>query len=168
MIHSASKYISIHFLEHFFHILNNKDGLNGPKGIKKMEKIEPILKYQSLFYNIQSNNSVNPRGIKMRWKNKLFPSLNDINGKSSPYERKGALRYYQYSSEQKLGPSIVSIIIIPCSCHAFTKMLSLSLDSKIKETFNQPKYSILYNCNYSQIIGCRNNWIIMFLKRWNR
>ena len=31
---------------------------------------------------------------------------------------------------------------------------------KIKEVVNQPRYGIVYNCKYYQIIGFRNNWII--------
>ena len=51
----------------------------------------------------------------MQCNNKLFPSLNVINGKSSPYGSKGILRNYHYRSDPKLGPGIVAIIIVPCS-----------------------------------------------------
>ena len=56
---------------------------------------------------------------------------------------------------------IVAIIIIPCSFHSCTTILSLSWNSKVKEDFNHPRYGRVYNCKYSQIIGCHNNFIIM-------
>ena len=67
-------------------------------------------------------------------------SLNVINGKSSPYGKKGIIIYDNYLSDTKLGPDIVEIIRIPCSCNACTKISSLYWDSKIKEAFNQPRY----------------------------
>ena len=84
--------------------------------------------------------------MKIRCNNKLFPSLNVINGKTSPYGNKVILRHYQYRSDPKLIPGIVSIRIIPCSFHDFKTILSLSWDSKIKEGVNQPRYGRLYNC----------------------
>ena len=36
---SASKYVSIKFSDQCLHILNNKEILNGIKGIKKIQKI---------------------------------------------------------------------------------------------------------------------------------
>ena len=97
----------------------------------------------------------------MRWNNKLFPSLNVINRKSSSYESKGILRHYHYRSDPKLVPGGVSIRIIPCTYHACTIIFSLYWGSKIKEASNQPRYGRLYNCKYYQIIGCHNNWIII-------
>ena len=97
----------------------------------------------------------------MWWNNKLFPSLNIINIKSSPYGSNGILRHYHYGSDPKLGLGIVSIRGIPCSFHAFKTISSLSWDSKIKESCNQPRYGLLYSCNFSCILGCQNNWIIM-------
>ena len=46
-IPSASKYVLIKFSEHYIHILNNKDRLNGLKVGTKMQKRESIFKYQS-------------------------------------------------------------------------------------------------------------------------
>ena len=40
--------------------------------------------------------------------------------KSYPYGIKGIIRHYHYSSDPKLGPGIVYIIIIPYICHACT------------------------------------------------
>ena len=54
----------------------------------------------------------------MRRNNKLFPSLNVINGKTYPYVIKGVLRHYRYQSDTKLGPGIFANRIIPWSCHA--------------------------------------------------
>ena len=91
----------------------------------------------------------------------MFPSLNFINGKTSPNGSKGFLRHYHYWSDLKLGPGLVEIRIIPCSCHACTTALSLSWNSKIKEAVNQYRYDIVYNFKYSQILGCHNKWILM-------
>ena len=99
--------------------------------------------------------------MEIIWNNTLFPSLNVIYGKTSPYGSKGILRYYHYRSNPKLGSGIVAIRIIPFNCHACTTILSLSWDSKIKEAVNQPRYGRVYNFKYSQIVGCHNNWIIM-------
>ena len=44
--------------------------------------------------------------MKIIWNNKLFPSLNVINGKKSPYESKGIIRHYHYRSDPKLGPGV--------------------------------------------------------------
>ena len=79
-----------------------------------------------------------------------------------PYSSKGILRHYHYRSDPKLGPGIVAIRRIKCICHDCTAILPLSWYSKTKESFNQPRYGILYNCKYSQIIGCHNNCILMF------
>ena len=54
---------------------------NGLKGITNMQKRESLFKYQSSIYNVQKNSDVNHRGMKIRRNNKLFPSLNLINGK---------------------------------------------------------------------------------------
>ena len=81
--------------------------------------------------------------------------------KSSPYGSKRILRNYHYRSDPRICLGIVSTRRIPCSCHACTTILSLSWDSKTKEAFNQPRYGRVYNCKYSQIPGCHNNWIIM-------
>ena len=32
---------------------------------------------------------------------------------------------------------------------------------KIKESINCPRYERVYNFKYSQIIGCRNNWVLI-------
>ena len=46
MVTSASKYVSIKISDQFIHILNNKERLNGPKGCKKIQNREALLKYQ--------------------------------------------------------------------------------------------------------------------------
>ena len=71
------------------------------------------------------------------------------------------IRNYHYRSDPKIGPGIVAIRRIPCNTHACTIILSLSWDSKIKESVNQNRYGRVYNCKCYQIIGCNNNWIIM-------
>ena len=83
--------------------------------------------------------------MKMMWNNKLFPSLNVINGKTLPYVSKGILRHYHYRSDPKLGPGIVSIRRIPCNFHDCATILFHSWDSKIKEVFNRPIYGRVYN-----------------------
>ena len=62
--------------------------------------------------------------------------INVINGKIFPYASKGILRHNDYRSDPKLGPGIVSIRIILCSCHACTTILYLSWYYKIKEAVN--------------------------------
>ena len=99
--------------------------------------------------------------MKMRWNKKLIPSLNCIDGKSSPYGSKGVLRHYHYWSDPKLGPGVVEIRINTCSCHSCTKILSLPWDSTVREAFNHPIYGRVYNCKYSIIIDYHNNWIVM-------
>ena len=61
--------------------INNKEILNGLKGSKKMQEIQSQLKYQTSIYNVERNSDVDHRDMKMRWNNKLFPSLNVSNGK---------------------------------------------------------------------------------------
>ena len=99
--------------------------------------------------------------MKIIRNNKLFPSLNVINGKTLPYARKVILRHYHYRSDPKLGPGIVSIRRIPCSCQDCTTILSHSWDSKTKEVVNRPRYGRVYNYKYSQTIGCHNYLITM-------
>ena len=60
-----------------------------------------------------------------------------------------------------MGTVIVTIRRIPCSFHACTYILSLSWYPKIKEALNQPRYGRFYSYKYSQILGCRNNWLLM-------
>ena len=81
----------------------------------------------------------------MQWNNKMFPSLNAINGKPDPYESKGVIRHYHYRSYPILGPEIVETRIITCSVHACTTILYLSWYSTIKEAFNQLRYGRVYN-----------------------
>ena len=74
---------------------------------------------------------------------KLFPSLNDINGKTSTYGSKGIIRKYCYRSDPKLGPGIVAIIIIICSFQSCIEISSISWYYTIKETFSDPIYVIV-------------------------
>ena len=142
----ASKYVSIKFKYQCIHILNNKDRLNGIKGSTKIQKIWSILKHQSHFYNVQRNSDVNHRDMKMQRNKKLFPPFNVINGKPYPYGRTVIQRHYHYWLDHKLVPVVVAIIRIPCSCHAFTTILSLPWDWKIKKSCKQPRYGRVYNC----------------------
>ena len=146
MLPSASKYVSIKFVDKCLHILNNKEILNGLKGIKKIQEGKSQFKYQPRIYNFQRNSDVDHRGMKMICKNKLFPSLNIINGKTFPYASKGILRHYHYRSDPKLSLGIVAIKRIPRSCHACTAILSIFWGSKTKEEVNQPRYGRVYNC----------------------
>ena len=66
MIPSASNNIYIKFVDQCIHNISIKDGLNGLKGNKKTQNIESLLKYQSRFHNVQSNNDIYHRGIKMQ------------------------------------------------------------------------------------------------------
>ena len=92
----ASKDVSVKFVDQRIPILNNKGRLNGLKGITKMKNRESLFKYQSRIYNVQRKSDVNHTGMKMKWKNILFPSLNVINGKSSTYGSKSILIHYHY------------------------------------------------------------------------
>ena len=78
-----------------------------------------------------------------------------------PYASKGILRHNNYRSDPNLGPGIVTIRKIPCSCHACTTILSLSWDYKIKESVNQPRNGRVYDCKYYQILDCHNILILM-------
>ena len=111
-----------------------------------------------MYIQFQRKYDVNHIGIKIICNNKLFPSLNIVNVKSSPYLSKGIIIHYHYLSDPKLCLGIVAIKIIPCSCHACKIILS---DSKIIEAFNQHRCGRVYNFKYSQILGCHNNWNIM-------
>ena len=90
-----------------------------------MQKGTSLLKYQLYLYNHQSNDYDNHRSMKLQCNNKLFPSLNIINKKPSPYGNMGIQRYNDYRSDTKLDPGIDAIRRIPCSFHAFTEKLSL-------------------------------------------
>ena len=79
------------------------------KNSTTIQQKESLFKYQSIFYNVQGNNYVMHRGMKLLWNNKLSPSLYVINIKSAPYGSKGVLRHYNYRSDPKLVPGIVSI-----------------------------------------------------------
>ena len=97
-----------------------------------MQERQSHFKYKSRIYNVQSNSDVNHRGIEMIRNNKLFPSLNVINGKTTPCASKGGLRHYHHQSDPKLGPVIITIRIFICSYHACTTILSLFWYSTIK------------------------------------
>ena len=129
------------------------------KVAKKMQNRESLLKYQLIIYNVQRNSYVNKRSIKVIQNITLFPSLNFIKGIISPYGSKGIPRHYHYCSDPNLGPVIVTIRRILCSCHYCTTILYISWDSKTKEAVNHHRYGRVYNFKYSQIIGCHNNWI---------
>ena len=91
----------------------------------------------------------------------MFPSLNLINWKSYPYWSKVVLIHYHYRPDTKLGPGIVAIRIIPCSCLACKTRLSIPWSYIIKYACNQPIYGRVYDCKYSIIPLSRNNCIIM-------
>ena len=131
------------------------------KVAQKFKKDNHNSNINHVYTNFQRKYDVDHIGMKMIWNNKLFPSLDVINGKTLRYATKGILRNYHYRSDKKLYPGIVAIIIIPCSCHACKTILSLSWYSKIKSAVNQPIYGRFYNFKNSQILGCHNNWILM-------
>ena len=58
--------------------------------------------------------------MKMIWNNKNIPSLNIINGKTSPYGSKGIRRHYHYWSDPELGLGIIEIRRITCIFHDCT------------------------------------------------
>ena len=126
MLPSASKYVSVDFAYQCLHILNNKERLNGLKGSTKMQTRQSRFKYQSRIYNVQRKYDVDHKGMKIIWNNKLFPSLNALNGKTFPYTRNVIIIHYHYWSGPKIGPGIFAIIIIPCICHSCTDILSIS------------------------------------------
>ena len=109
MIPSVSKYFSVKFVDKGLHIINNKEILNKINGSSKMQNRISLRNHQSRIYNVQRNYGVNHIGMKMKWNNKRFTSLNVINGKSYTY---GVLRNYHYRSDPKLGLGIVSTRII--------------------------------------------------------
>ena len=47
-----------------------------------MKNRESLFKYQSRFYNVQINDDVKHRVMKLRQKNRIFPSLNLIDEKN--------------------------------------------------------------------------------------
>ena len=73
MIPSASNDVIVKFADKCIHIICNKDRLNGLNARRIYQNIESLLKYQSRFHNVQSNNNVYYIGIKMQWNNKVFP-----------------------------------------------------------------------------------------------
>ena len=89
---STSKYVSMNFEDQCIKIIKTKEILNGIKDSTKIQKGESLFKYKSRIYNVQRNSDVNHRGMKMIRNNKVFPSLNVINGKPSPYRSKCILR----------------------------------------------------------------------------
>ena len=84
------------------------------------------------YINVQINYDVNHRNMKMIRNNKLFPSLNVINGKTTPCASKGGLRHYHHQSDPKLGPGIVAIRRTPCIFYTCTAILSISWVPKTK------------------------------------
>ena len=101
------------------------------KVAQKLKK-QSQFKYKSRILNVQRNSDVDHIGMNMRRNNKLFPSINVINGKTLIYASKGILRHYHYRSDPIFGLGIVAIRRISCSCHACTALLYLSWDYKIK------------------------------------
>ena len=78
-----------------------------------------------------------------------------------PYASKVILRHCYYRSDPKLCPDILSIRRIPFSFHACTAIIYIYWDPKIKEAVNRHRYGRVYSYKYSQILGCRNNLIVM-------
>ena len=72
MIPSASNDVFIKFSDQCIQIICNKDRLNGLNARRINQNIESLLKYQSRFHNVQSNNDVYHRRIKIQWNNKVF------------------------------------------------------------------------------------------------
>ena len=101
--------------------------------------------------------------MKLQRNNKLFPNLNSIHGKKSPYGRKGVLRHFHYRSDPKLGPGIFYLRIFTYSYHYCITQLFLTGGHKIKTACNQPIYGVVYDSKFSLIIGSHNNWIILIL-----
>ena len=57
--------------------------------------------------------------MKIRRKNKKFPSLNVYSGRITPYVRKGVIRNYHYKDIKKLGQGVGDVRITTCTCHAY-------------------------------------------------
>ena len=98
--------------------------------------------------------------MKCIWNNKLFPSLNLINGKTAPYVSKGIIRHHHYKSYLNLGRGVVDIRRITWRFLACKTQSSLPCDTKTKNAYNQPRYGRVYDLKYYLLIGYNNNWII--------
>ena len=83
MLPSASKDVSIISVDQCLNILNNKEILNGLKGITKMQKRQTQFKYQPRIYNVQKNSNVDHRGMKMRCNNKVDRVQDSLRNKNS-------------------------------------------------------------------------------------
>ena len=96
---SALKGVSVKFTYQCIQIINNKEMLNGLKGSTKIQNRQSLFIYQPHIYNFQRKSNINQRGTKIQWNNKLFTSLNVMNGKPYQYVSNGILRHYHYWSD---------------------------------------------------------------------
>ena len=65
MLPIESKHVSNHLEKQFSHILTNNDRFNGLKGSTKMLKISSLFKYQSRICNVQRNDDVKHKSMKL-------------------------------------------------------------------------------------------------------
>ena len=66
MLPSASKNVTVKFVDQSIHNTNHKEGLNGLKRSTKMKNRESLFKYQSRVYNFQRNSDVNHIGMEQQ------------------------------------------------------------------------------------------------------
>ena len=86
--------------------------------------------------------------------------MNVKKDRRSPFDSKDNIKHYDYYSDQKFGTGIIAIIIILFIYQNFTTLISLTLDSKKKDSVIHPRYSRIHNCEYYRIIGWHKNCII--------
>ena len=133
MLSSASKYVSINFMEKRLHIITNKYWLNGLRVEPKWERDKLNLNLTTVSTMSKGTMMLITEELKLWQKNKLFSYLNIINRKTTPYGIKGVLRHYHYRYNQKLGQGVVSTRIIPWICYDCTTQSYLSLSSYLSQ-----------------------------------
>ena len=95
----------------------------------KTNKIESESKYDSIFYNIWSNNNDKHSGTKLIQSNN-FSTIYFLNCKKPPYGIKVIIRHSYYRVDLNFDQVIVDVIIFPFSVNYLSNTMKYSLGSK--------------------------------------
>ena len=128
-----------------------------------MKSREYQSKFDSYFYNTQSNQDVKLRGIKLWQKSDFFPPLNVVSGGAS-YGNKGVLRNYHHRVLTKLVRVTIAVRRINCSCNYFPTHLSIPWENKIKDACIRKdieEFSILSTIQLLDLLITGLLWILL-------
>ena len=115
-------------------------------------------------YNVQDNDDVSYKYVRMYGNTNQFPVLSFYVSHSKPYGARGLSKHYHFRFDPKLGNCVCAIFHIPCACVACTSILEKPWISGITSD-EQNRYKPVISCTYFPVLGTFNNWNVIQLSQ---